>query len=487
MGTGGPQLTRKQQVGGRIESTPGTAETLTAFDFKSRIIVGAAAEYDAPRDPRDIARATFTNLGSSESTKANKISVDTEINTPDAFDIAATAEMDVDTVLWQSGNIIRYTFAGTPDITAVLAGDYFTCNYEDSAINDGTFKIHAVNSGSYYIDVINRLRTSAADDTAATSTGIGNIQAAFEHSWMMECAGCHIKGLSRIAIGAVSSGPYQFGETLTQAVSGATGKCIIPAKNGDSYIYFQPLTGKMVTTQAITGGDSSASATSSGGPVVHGLTAEPISDCFEVATVEWQEDGYAMSARSAMANMTAEMPANKRGIMSFSFDGPRSANGDKALTTGITRYQEDPPVMKTANLKLNAPTDDFEPVFSNVGLDLGNAVVLRQNGNASDDTGFEGARIGKRDPKITLTLEHELAATFDFFGKYDAGTKVKLEYHIGTTEAKQFWFFAPELEFQALPMNDDEGIRKLDLEASLTGNAGNTTGDDEWLMAWVGD
>lgn len=480
-------LIKKAQIGGRVESTAGTVETLTANDFKTRMITGATAEYDAPREKRDIARPTLTNLGSIESTKGTNHGFRTEINGPDAFGVSATRSMDVASVVWVSGNVIRYTFSATPDLSGVNAGDYFTCNYEDSSINDGTFLIETVNDGSDYIDVINRGRTSGADDTASSSTGIGDVQNSLEFAWAIEASGHHLEGLSRIAIGSVTSGPYHHGETITGGTSSATGRVVVPAKTGDSYIYFEPLTGKFVTAESITGGTSTASATSSSGPIVHGYSVKPISDCFEVATVEYQEDGYSYIARSAMATFTAEMKSNAQGFLDFAFNGARSSNGDKALTTGVSRYQEDPPILKTADLAFDATSTNHKPVFSNVNFDAGANVVMRENGNASDDTGFETARITSREPKITISLEHELASTFDYFSKLDAGTKTALQFHIGTSETKQVWFFADELEFQALPASDNDGIRTLDLEAMLTGNAGDENGDDEYQFAFIGN
>jgi len=111
---------------------------------------------------------------------------------------------------------------------------------------------------------------------------------------------------------------------------------------------------------------------------------------------------------------------------------------------------------------------------------------LRENGNASGDTGIEGARITGRDPMVTLSCEHELAATFDFFGTLDAGTKTALEFRVGSAVTKRFWFFADELEFDALPLGDNEGIRTLELSARCTGDA-TSSGEDEWEMAFIGD
>jgi hypothetical protein len=208
---------------------------------------------------------------------------------------------------------------------------------------------------------------------------------------------------------------------------------------------------------------------------VYGHYIKPVSSYQEAATVELQQNGYAWSARSAMANMTMEAAANRAAFINFEFQGPKQTNGTKAMTASITRDNEDPPVLKNAELKLGG---SFSPVFKNFSFDLQNNVVLRENGNATDGTGFETARITARDPKVTINLEHELAATFDFFGTLDAGTKTSLALHVGTAIGKQMWFFADELEFSACPIEDQDGIVGMALEAVCTGDM--TDAEDEF-------
>lgn len=485
MGTCGPQLIEKSQIGGRIQDTAGTAETLTADDFKTRLIVGATPEYDAGREPRNIARGTLTKLGSIEGKKMLTIPFSSEINTPDAFNVAATATMDVDTIDWQSGNIIRYTMNGSPDLSGVADGDYLTVNYATNASNNGTFLIVTVNDGSDYVDVINYDRSDATDDEATDSPAIADIQNNLEYQWAFNACGMKVYGMSRIACGTITSGPFTHGETATADNSGATVRIIVPAANGDSYVYFEPLTGKMTTLDtALVGGTSSASAAlSSATPEVHGYYVQPLSNCADVATVEYQEDGYAWSMRDAAGNLSITCQSSQQGFIEFSMQGPRETIGTKALTTSVTRSTEDPPVCKNADLTL----DSFEPVFSQFGFDLGNTVSMRENGNAADDTGYEGAWISARDPKFTLTCEHELAATYDFFTKLDAGTKVAVEGRIGNAETKQFWFFADEVEFDELPLGDIDGIRTLEITGTCTGDASDTSGDDELEFAFIGN
>lgn len=470
-------LTRKAQVLGRVQTTHKTAETLAAQDGKILVYTGATPDYQAERTKRDVVLPTLTNIGTVESTKPLALDFRCEVTTPDAFLRSGLDALDVESIVWQSANIVRITFAGTPTLTSVVVGDYITIYYDAEPNNNGTFKIDAVNSGSYYVDVVNRKRTSATGDTASASTGVGTIQNTLPMNWALVSSNLDVHGLARIAVGTIT-GTYTFGETITGGTSNATGKVMIPSTGTAGYIWFLPLTGKFQSSETITGGTSGATCTSSAAPIVHGFGVLPWSGCNEVATVEYQEDGNYWQARDAMADLSMECPANSPAFFDFSYMGSRAAIGEKAFTTGITRGTEDPPVSKNSELKL----DSFLPVWSQWSFELANNVSMRPNGNATDDTGLEGARVSAREPVVKITLEHVKASTFDFFTKLDAGTKVYFQAHIGSTISKQVWFFAPYLEFNTLPLGDAEGIRTLEVEAACTGTA-----DDEFAFVFIGD
>jgi len=97
---------------------------------------------------------------------------------------------DIDTIAWQSGNTIRYTFNGTPNLSAITAGDYLVTSGNGNSSNDGTFVISAVNDGSDYIEITNALRSDATDDEA--SDAVGTAYYTLEE-WDGASKGSHIK------------------------------------------------------------------------------------------------------------------------------------------------------------------------------------------------------------------------------------------------------------------------------------------------------
>ncbi len=72
--------------------------------------------------------------------------------------------LDIDAITFQSGNTIRYTFLGTPDLSAVVVNDFLRSRNSTNSSNDGDFVITAVNDGSDFVDVTNTGRSDGTDD-----------------------------------------------------------------------------------------------------------------------------------------------------------------------------------------------------------------------------------------------------------------------------------------------------------------------------------
>jgi hypothetical protein len=381
------KLVRKSQVLVKTEATAGTAETLTAAEGKTRVYVGASANYEAPKEKRDIARATLTNLGMLSSTKAIPMSYKCEVNTPDT------------------------------------------------------------------------------------------ITDALEFAASLEACGLGITALRRIPIGAITSGPIARGATMTGGTSAAVGRVVKKAVNGDTHVYFAITSGTFqAEALTFTGG---ASATSSGISALWGWRVNPISSAMKTVTARYEEDGYEWTARGAMGNLTAEFQSSRAGMFEFSLNGPKQSYGDQALTASIDFDEEEPPIMQTAGLFLGT----FAPVFRSINIDLGNNVVLRENGNAAGDSGFETARITAREPKMTIVLEHEDEADYDFFGTLDANTKIATGFQVGATPGKIFAFYGDYAQIESIGMEDNEGIRNLSVVLALTGAASSS--EDEFEMLFI--
>lgn len=85
------------------------------------------------------------------------------------------SSLDVDTITFQSGNTVRYSFNGTPDLSNVEVGYFLRVVTATTATNNGTFRIVAVDDTNDNIDVINVARDSATGDEATNSPAVADV------------------------------------------------------------------------------------------------------------------------------------------------------------------------------------------------------------------------------------------------------------------------------------------------------------------------
>jgi hypothetical protein len=76
----------------------------------------------------------------------------------------------VSAINWQSGNTVRYTFSGTPDLSGISATNLLVSTGAVNSEHDGVFVITAVSDPSDYIDVTNTNITDATLDETVGAT-----------------------------------------------------------------------------------------------------------------------------------------------------------------------------------------------------------------------------------------------------------------------------------------------------------------------------
>lgn len=313
-----------------------------------------------------------------------------------------------------------------------------------------------------------RTELNTPDDITAT---------ALEFKTFLRGCSMTVTAAHRIAIGAVSNGPYVAGETVTDA-TGYQGIVGHPCADGDGALYYGLVTTALSTAETLTGGTSGATATSSSGGVSAGYYAKPISDNQEALTLELQQDGYAWSITGAMGTFEVVCEASRAGYLDFNFTGAKSTYGYKAMTTGITYQTEQPPILQGAALTINEVT----PVVHSARLVLGNNVVLRPDGNATS-TGYLASYIPGREPKINLTVEMQSAATLDVFGLLSSGSKVPISWRVGTATGKIIWISAYLCQLINISVGDSDGLATVDLEFKCTGGVNGS--EDELGLLFI--
>ncbi len=107
--------------------------------------------------------------------------------------------------------------------------------------------------------------------------GTGTATELPDYMKVLHYGGWRLEHAYSIAIGAIASGPFQHGETITGGTSSATGRVLFPTADGAASVYFVPISGTLQTGEVLTGGTSGATATSSGAPAALGRAARPFS------------------------------------------------------------------------------------------------------------------------------------------------------------------------------------------------------------------
>lgn len=170
-------------------ATGQSLDNLFALVFKSRVLAS----------PSDVTLTLWTlgaggvSVPAGSQTKQSTTGVLWE-TTEDATIPAAVdslTALNVNNINWQSGNTIRYTFSGSPDLSSLAAGDLLIVSGAAYDANNGAFAITAFNNGSDWIEVTNLMRSDAVADEAGS-----------------DAAADTTDGLITVAAQSVESGAY---------------------------------------------------------------------------------------------------------------------------------------------------------------------------------------------------------------------------------------------------------------------------------------
>ncbi len=293
------------------------------------------------------------------------------------------------------------------------------------------------------------------------------ITAAWEFADTAEACAQSVLAVPRIAIGAITGGPFVRNETVAGGTSTATGRVLMAAANGATHLYLQVLTGTFQSGEVLTGGTSGATATSSSLAVNAGWRIVPKSDDLEFITGKLEMDGFQWTLRDAMGNMSFEAEASMKGTLTFAMQGPLEDEGDQALTASVVQDTEEPPIFQSAGLQL----DSFTPVVRSVSFDQQNNVVMRPDANASGTSGYIGSRVTGRDPVSVVNMEFPLAADYDLYTKFRSNTSIAVKYSIGTAEGKRFMAFYDDCQIESMPISNDEDIAMCEVTFKLRGTS----------------
>lgn len=204
------------------------------------------------------------------------------------------------------------------------------------------------------------------------------------------------------------------------------------------------------------------------------VTYAPASSAIPSATIGMWVDGKKYLGWGARGNVTFTLAAGKPGMMKFEFQCADWSETDEALLAGVTLESALPPVFASVTLTLDAFSTC---VLEQIEINVNNTVAMRPS--VLKESGNISALITNRKPGLNFTTENILKATYDFLGKWRAGTTIDLDAAWGSAAGNTFGLSCPKVQLQDTGLEDAEGKNMLTIDSLLI----LTSGDDEISIA----
>lgn len=292
-----------------------------------------------------------------------------------------------------------------------------------------------------------------------------------EWAKLLQACGFEVNTLKKITIGAITSGPFQHGETITGGTSSGTGRVVMATATGVTTLYYVVLAGTLQSGEVITGATSLASATTGSVASDAGKEFKPVTDSVSSLTIGSYEDGVKKLMKGARGKVKFALKAGEPVMMDYEFQGVDAGVTDVALLSGVTYESTVPPALLSAALLL----DTYSAKVGEIDLDV--ASELSERDDISEAQGLLSYAYAGRRISGNLNPEMVTVATFDFIGKWVGATTAVLDVTVGSVAGNKFRFYAPKVQFTKVDDADRGGIAVATCSFDLNGSI--TPGNDE--------
>lgn len=309
--------------------------------------------------------------------------------------------------------------------------------------------------------------------------GSGSISTAPSWAPLIRGAGLAQSAVSKIAIGAVSSGPFEPGETITfTGGAGGVGRVVGECANGDGFLYYVLVSGTATNGDTIAGAISGAGATAGGSPTAaQGFEYLVSSSAGVSLTIALYMDGMRHLIYGARANMNLVCVVGQPVFMEFTVTGIYGGTTDTALLAPT--YEE---VHPQVFLDVGFSIHGYAAVFSNLAINLNN--VLSRRPNANKATGIESFFIASRGPTGTLNMEFPLVASHDVLGRMVGDNLGRMAFNLSDSAGNNVWVASPGVQYDATADGDQGGAKAANANFSLRTDEYNV-GDRDLQIAVI--
>lgn len=205
------------------------------------------------------------------------------------------------------------------------------------------------------------------------------------------------------------------------------------------------------------------------------VTYLPASTGIPSITIWLYEDGMVRKLYGCRGTVSLSGKIGEPVFAQFKFTGVYGGT-DVAAMIAPTFSSVVPPTVLGANLTIDA----YAAICETFSIDMGNEIQLRPSISAAK--GYLSALMTGRKPTGKLDPEMVLPTTYDFMGKWIAGTTAALSIGpVGTANYNRFNLTAPKCVYTKVGSGDRSGNMTADLDFSLA----MVTGDDEFKLEFV--
>lgn len=201
---------------------------------------------------------------------------------------------------------------------------------------------------------------------------------------------------------------------------------------------------------------------------------EASSSSAECLTIGHYEDGRRKVLKGCMGTARIVMVAGQRVVVEFTFTGVWV---DPPTDTALIA----PTYLTTAPLRFVSSALSIGGVTSlrvgNAEFDLGNEVVLREDG--SNSAGYHSAVITARRPTFRIDPEGQLVANYNAYGKFTGRTEEAITWSLGSSGNRVQASF-PKAQIVEIDDGDRSGLRVDSILYQLNRSA--SAGEDEWAF-----
>jgi len=465
-------LSMKTQVAAKIEDSEGVPATLTGSELLAAVLAGPAIEEDQTEIDRDLARDSLTHPEAIPGTRASRFQFQMELVGPSGS--FPTNVSPINTPLRACGMRIkplrRLTIAASwTSGTVVNDGETFA-----AAPSGATGKVWSDTLvGDAYIFYETTTGNVASGDTLTFSGGaVVPVSGTFV---LQSCAGWRPEDvmLSQILCSAVTNGPINDGDELLGGTSGAHAICrTATSGSGSQNLIFERMFngGHFVAGETISVPGTSKTATVTGGVVetqiqIPSLTLAALHD----SIIKQQMKG-------ARGSWSTRLRNGDRGVITFDFRGCGIKPVDASLLTWPGTTIRTPPVVTGGLFSFDRT---FLPNFSELSIDLGAEVALRDSPNDTTGTGYDSAHIVARRPTGQIDPEVVREVVKPLYGNAWDKTTFRLSARIGQglADGNTFEFRCRKAQARTPRVSERNRIRAYNYSLLFNGD-----GDDEVII-----